>query len=160
MIEFVIKTKYSSDALRVYPQNARLCAGISHFYIQSFYSVLEKRLHREQLPRVNVQTPGLALSLSFRIQSARSCPNPDADTAAPAPTRAHLHDTVISTLVAGMLPLMGSKSRTFAVASTLSMTSPSMRARDPGQHDAPRESLRTRGTAAGEQERTRSRQTS
>lgn len=46
---------------------------------------------------------------------------------------AYLQDTVISTLVAGMLPLMGSKSQTVAVASTLSITSPSMRAGDSGQ---------------------------
>lgn len=70
---------------------------------------------------------------------ARSSPDPDADAAAPEGT--HLHDTVISTLVAGMLPLMGSKSRTGAVASTLSITSPSMCAGDPGPHPDPRESL-------------------
>lgn len=42
----------------------------------------------------------------------------------------HLQDTVISTLVAGMLPLMGSRSQTVAVASTFSITSPSMLAGD------------------------------
>lgn len=72
---------------------------------------------------------------------ARSSPNPEADTAASAPEWTHLQDTVISTLVAGMLPLMGSKSRTVAVASTLSITSPSMRAGDPGQLPELRESL-------------------
>lgn len=49
------------------------------------------------------------------------------------PPQTHLQDTVISTLVAGMLPLMGSKSQTVAVASTLSISSPSMRAGDPGE---------------------------
>lgn len=64
---------------------------------------------------------------------------------------------MISTLVAGMLPLMGSKSRTVAVASstlsTLSMTSPSMRAGEPGQLPALRESLWRRWLGAGEPER-------
>lgn len=72
---------------------------------------------------------------------ARGAPQTDADTAVSAPEWTHLQDTVISTLVAGMLPLMGSKSRTVAVASTLSITSPSMRAREPGQLPGPRESL-------------------
>lgn len=98
-------------------------------------------------------------------QSARSSPNPDADTAAAAaaaPEWTHLHDTVISTLVAGMLPLMGSKSRTVAVASTLSITSPSMGAGDPGRLPL---NLKSRGRRAGaqrtrERERIRSNQTS
>lgn len=86
-------------------------------------------------------------------KSARSSPNPDADTAASAPEWTHLQDTVISTFVAGMLPLIGSKSRTVAVASTLSITSPSMRAGDPGQLPEPRESLRTWRADGGEPER-------
>ncbi|CAB1442923.1 unnamed protein product [Pleuronectes platessa] len=49
----------------------------------------------------------------------------------------HLQDTVISTLVAGMLPLMGSKSWTVAVASTLSITSPSMCVGDPDKQQPP-----------------------
>lgn len=57
------------------------------------------------------------------------------------PPQTHLQDTVISTLVAGMLPLMGSKSQTVAVASTLSISSPSMRAGDPGELPELRESL-------------------
>lgn len=57
------------------------------------------------------------------------------------PPRTHLQDTVISTLVAGTLPLMGSKSRTVDVASTLSISSPSMRAGDPGELPELRESL-------------------
>lgn len=76
-----------------------------------------------------------------RAQSARRSPNSDADTSASAPEWTHLHDTVISTLVAGMLPLIGSKSQTVAVASTLSITSPSMRTGDPGQLPGLRESL-------------------
>lgn len=39
----------------------------------------------------------------------------------------HLQDTVISTLVAGMLPVIGSKSYTDDVSSSLSITSPSIR---------------------------------
>lgn len=69
------------------------------------------------------------------------------------PPRTHLQDTVISTLVAGMLPLMGSKSRTVAVASTLSISSPSMRAGDPGELPELRESLETRRVDGGETER-------
>lgn len=76
-----------------------------------------------------------------RTESARSFPKPDAETASAAPGCTHLHDTVISTLVAGMLPLMGSKSQTVAVASTLSITSPSMLAGDSGQLPGTRVSL-------------------
>lgn len=96
---------------------------------------------------------GIGFVTAERTQSVRSFPDPDAERAASAPEWTHLHETVISTLVAGMLPLMGSKSRTVAVASTLSMTSPSMRARDPGQHSGQRESLWTCGADRGEQER-------
>lgn len=86
---------------------------------------------------------------------AREAPQTLTQTEAPAPERTHLHDTVISTLVAGMLPLMGSKSRTVAVASTLSITSPSMRAGDPGQLSELRESLWTERADGGEPERSR-----
>lgn len=48
---------------------------------------------------------------------------------------------------------MGSKSRTVAVASTLSITSPSMRAGDPGQLHWPREPLWTWRAEGGEPER-------
>lgn len=55
---------------------------------------------------------------------------------------------MISTLVAGMLPLIGSKSRTVAVASTLSITSPSMRAGDPGRSGGASRSERGPGKRA------------
>lgn len=90
-----------------------------------------------------------------RTQSARSSPNPEADTSASAPEWTHLQETVISTFVAGMLPLIGSKSRTVAVASTLSITSPSMRAGDAGQLPELRESLWTWGVDGGDPERSR-----
>lgn len=42
----------------------------------------------------------------------------------------YLHETVISTLVAGISPVMGSNSHTEAMSSSLSITSPSMGVRD------------------------------
>lgn len=46
----------------------------------------------------------------------------------------YLHETVISTLVAGMLPVNGSNSYTEAMSSSLSITSPSMsKTRGPAQ---------------------------
>lgn len=42
----------------------------------------------------------------------------------------YLHETVISTLVAGISPVIGSNSHTEAMSSSLSITSPSMGARD------------------------------
>ncbi len=42
----------------------------------------------------------------------------------------YLHETVISTLVAGISPVTGSNSHTEAISSSLSITSPSMGARD------------------------------
>lgn len=82
------------------------------------------RSHFHRTPRTKPHTSGGAPSqLSHPAVTAPNFP----DTTGPSPEDAstHLQETVISTLVAGMLPVIGSKSYTDDMSSSLSTTSPS-----------------------------------
>lgn len=139
--------KYPNDAKQGYLRGFYLHVILPFVKFFLFLKLFNKTWRRlcfvfsTKMSNIKLLITVFCLLTAKRTQRERSSPNPEADTAASAPEWTHLQDTVISTLVAGMLPLIGSKSRTVAVASTLSITSPSMLAGDPGQLPELRESL-------------------